>query len=183
MHGTNADVHLYNVSVPGYANSGFNAVSSIHMDDVDFGDADLWITPNGWGSSTVGPMGDDASMANVDAGDITMQRIHFGVFEDINAGDVSISGTTTHTETEVWKASFAPQSRVQPGSSCSSSAPSHRSTPRSRSSAEQLPLRPGPPSPSFYSVHRPRARCVRSGLSGVWGVHTQSPDCAVRVPF
>ena len=103
MHGSNADVHLYNVSVPDYANSGFNAVSSVHMDDVDFGSADLWITPNGWGSSTVGPMGDDAVMMNVESGDITMQRIHFGVFEDISAGDVSISGTTTHTETETWK--------------------------------------------------------------------------------
>ena len=103
MHGSNADVHLYNVSVPDYANSGFNAVSSVYIDDVDFGSADLWITPNGWGSSTIGPMGDDAVMMNVDAGDITMQRIHFGVFEGISAGDVSISGTTTHTETEIWK--------------------------------------------------------------------------------
>ena len=103
MHGTNADVYLYNVSVPDYANSGFNAVSSVYMDDVDFGSADLWITPNGWGSSTVGPVGDDAVMMNVESGDITMQRIHFGVFEDISAGDVSISGTTTHTETETWK--------------------------------------------------------------------------------
>ena len=51
----------------------------------------------------MGPVGDDAVMMNVESGDITMQRIHFGVFEDISAGDVSISGTTTHTETETWK--------------------------------------------------------------------------------
>ena len=103
MHGVDSDVHLFNVSVPGYANSGFNAVSSIHMEDVDFGSADLWMYPNGWGSSTVGPSGDNAVMKDVDAGDITMQRLHFGVFEGINAGDVSISGTTTHTDTETWK--------------------------------------------------------------------------------
>lgn len=103
MHGVDSDVHLFNVSVPGYANSGFNAVSSIHMEDVDFGSADLWMYPNGWGSSTVGPSGDNAMMKDVDAGDITMQRLHFGVFEGINAGDVSISGTTTHTDTETWK--------------------------------------------------------------------------------
>lgn len=103
LHGVDADVHLFNVSVPGYASSAINAVSSIYMEDVDFGSADVSMFPNGAGSSAVGPLGDNAVMTNVEAGDITMQRIHFSVFEDITAGDVSISGTTTHTDTETWK--------------------------------------------------------------------------------
>ena len=102
MHGTGADLHLYNVSVPDYANSGFNAVSSIHIEDVDFGSADLWITPNGWGQSIFGPTGDDAVMKNVEAGDITVQRVHWGTLSDITAGDFDLSGTTTYSDAVTW---------------------------------------------------------------------------------
>ena len=45
-----------------------------------------------------GPSGEDAVLNDVTAGKITMQRIHPGVFTDITAEDVSLTGTAITTQ-------------------------------------------------------------------------------------
>jgi hypothetical protein len=97
MHGTNSDVYISNVDVDSYANSGINAMSSLKMMDVDLGSADLWVFPGGYSQTGNGPSGDNAVIDTLVADDITMARIHPGVFTDVTAGDVSLTGSAILT--------------------------------------------------------------------------------------
>lgn len=98
IHGTNANVVINNVDVDSYASSGINAMGSISMTDVDFGSADLSLIPGGLSQTGNGPSSSDAVFDTITAGDITMQRIHPGTFDDITAEDVSMSGSSIVNE-------------------------------------------------------------------------------------
>ena len=101
---TGSSVYMFNVTVPDYSSgSYFDVIESIHMEDVDFGSNDITFRPGGTGVSTVGPAGDNAVMMNVEAGDLDINRVHFGTFSDITAGDVDIEGTTSYTDAVVWQ--------------------------------------------------------------------------------
>ena len=98
MFGVDSNVSMFNVDVDSYANSGINAMGGVVLEDVDLGTADLWIIPGGWSQTGNGPSGEDAVLNDVTAGKITMQRIHPGVFTDITAEDVSLTGTAITTQ-------------------------------------------------------------------------------------
>jgi hypothetical protein len=101
---TGSSVYMYNVTVPDYgAGSYFDVIESIHMEDVDLGSNDITFRPGGTGVSTAGPAGDNAVMMNVEAGDMDINRVHFGTFSDITAGDVDISGTTSYSDAVIWE--------------------------------------------------------------------------------
>mgnify|MGYP000013462230 CR=1 FL=1 len=99
MHGSNSDVYISNVDVDSYANSGINAMGSMFVDGLDIGSADLWVIPGGWSQTGNGPSSTSMKLMDLTAGDITMARVHPGVFADITAEDVSITGN--HITSEV----------------------------------------------------------------------------------
>lgn len=95
--GTGSEVVLFNFDADDYAMSSINAVSAIHIEDVDLGTSSLSLTPGGSSSTATGPSGDNAVIDTLTSGDIEMHRMHPSVFTDITAGDVSINGNAITT--------------------------------------------------------------------------------------
>ena len=92
--GAGSEVVLFNFDAADYDSASINAIGLIHMDDVDFGTANLAMAPGGPSSTAAGPSGDNAVIDTLTAGDIQMNRMHPSVFTDITAGDLSISGNS-----------------------------------------------------------------------------------------
>lgn len=88
LGGSNGDFYAYNVDADDYASGTFYAMSSLHLEDVDFGSADLIITPGGSSQTGNGPSGDNMVLDGVISDKITLRRVHPGVFRDVTAGDV-----------------------------------------------------------------------------------------------
>ncbi len=90
--GASSDVVLYNFDAADYDSVTINAIDSLHMNDVDFGTADMMLYPGGASSTAVGPAGDNAIFDTVTAGDVIMNDIQPGTFDDVSIGDLSMSG-------------------------------------------------------------------------------------------
>ena len=90
--------YLYNVDVPTYGDgSFFDSMAEVKLMDVDLGDNDVTFRPGGTAQTGNGPSGNDAVIDTLVAGDIVMSRMHPGVFTDVTAGDVTITGSAIVT--------------------------------------------------------------------------------------
>jgi len=65
----------------------------VELVDVDLGDNDLTFRPGGTAQTGNGPSGNNAVIDTLVSGDIIMARMHPGVFTDVTAGDVTITGS------------------------------------------------------------------------------------------
>jgi hypothetical protein len=99
--GANSVVTLFNFDASVYDTVSIYAADGIMMNDVDFGSAGMNLYPGGVSSTAVGPAGDNAIFDTVTAGDVIMNDIQPGTFDDVTVGDLSISGNPAAADSVV----------------------------------------------------------------------------------
>ena len=100
--GVNSDVYMNNVVFSGqaYGSASIGAMESIYIDGLDLMTTDLALLPGGQSQTGMGPSSVKMKLMDMDLGDLSMTRVHPGVFDDITAsGDVSLTGN--HITNEV----------------------------------------------------------------------------------
>jgi hypothetical protein len=96
--GAGSEVVLFNFDADGYDSASIDAISLIHINDVDLGTANFAMTPGGSSSTAAGPSGANAVIDTLTSGDLQMNRMHPSVFTDVSAGDVGIYGNAITTD-------------------------------------------------------------------------------------
>ena len=92
--------YLFNVDVPNYGmDSNIDAMEHLTLHDVDLADNNLVMRPGGASQTGAGPSSADAIIDTLTVGDLTMARVHPGTFDDLTAGDVTMSGNAITSET------------------------------------------------------------------------------------
>ena len=91
--GTGSSTYVSNMDADGYSNALIESLDSVELLDVDFGSADLSLVPGGSSSTAAGPSGDNAVIATLTAGDLTMSRTA-PTMDDITVGQLAILGNS-----------------------------------------------------------------------------------------
>jgi FlaG/FlaF family flagellin (archaellin) len=99
--GIDSAVILFNFDADGYTTVDVYVTEFIHMEDVDFGTAGMMLYPGGVQSSATGPAGDNAVFKTVTAGDMILNDIQPGTFDDVTVGDLSMSGNPAASDAVV----------------------------------------------------------------------------------
>ena len=99
--GPDSDVYMYNVEFSGqaYASATVAAMESIYIDGLDLMTTSLDVIPGGNSQTGNGPSSTSMTLMDITSGDLTMKRVHPGVFDDITANAVSLTGN--HITSEV----------------------------------------------------------------------------------
>ena len=91
--GADSSLYVYNMDASGYGSAAIYALSSLSIEDADWGSANVAMAPGGTSSTSAGPSGTSASISDWTAGDVTMTRIA-PTMDDIDVGALSIIGNS-----------------------------------------------------------------------------------------
>jgi hypothetical protein len=92
--GTGSSMYIYNMDADGYSSAAIHALDSIKMETVDWGSADVAMSPGGTTSTAAGPSGkSSASIEDLTAGDVTMARMA-PTMDNIDIGALLIMGNS-----------------------------------------------------------------------------------------
>ena len=90
--GTGSSLYIYNMDASGYSSAKIYSLDSIKMETVDWGSADVTMSPGGATSTAAGPSGlSSASLDDFTAGGVTMARMA-PTMDDIDIGALFIMG-------------------------------------------------------------------------------------------
>ena len=95
--GTGSTLYVYNMDADGYSDASIMSLDSLELEDVDWGSADVGVSPGGTSSTSAGPSGTSAAIDNLTAGDLTMTRTAPSL-NDITIGALTIMGNSPSSD-------------------------------------------------------------------------------------